>query len=49
MLFLSVSVFDLNVYLCIFGESQKYNKVSLIKDELVEEDKKDALVVEEGR
>lgn len=48
MLFLSLSVFDQHVYLCIFSESQKYNKFSLIKDELVEEDKKDALVVEAG-
>ena len=45
MLFLSLSVFDQHVYLCKFGESQKYNKFSLIKDEFVEEDEKDALVL----
>ena len=45
MLFLSLSVFDQHGYLCKFGESQKYNKFSLIKDEFVEEDEKDALVL----
>lgn len=45
MLFLTLSVFDQHVYLCIFGESQKYNKFSLIKDEFVKEDEIDDLVL----